>query len=206
MVESHPQVITAFDIIIAATDQRHFVVVAEFGIRNGDIICDLTIATTDNDLDEDNGDLRIAQLANDPPGSATIRFNNIYYFPPANASGIDTILYLLVDTQGGVDTGRIIIDYETVNAADDLGIQDQALRIYPNPARDQTILQWDALPEQAFTLKVYDSLGRIMLVENELRLSSPQYLLDTQQWPSGTYLVSMQVGTATYTQKLNVNR
>lgn len=166
----------------------------------------LTISATENDLDEDNGDLRIAQLANDPPGSATIRFNNIYYFPPANATGIDTILYLLVDTQGGVDTGRIIIDYETVNGAEDLELQDQPIQIFPNPASNQATLQWNALPAQAFSLKVYDSLGRIVFVENELRLSSPQYLLDTQQWPAGTYLVSIQVGAATYTQKLNVTR
>lgn len=166
----------------------------------------LTISPTDNDQDADNGDLRIAQLANEPPGSATIRYNNIYYFPLPNATGIDTILYLLVDTQGGVDTGRIIIDYETVNSVEASVIKHYPVQIYPNPAHDQATLQWEALPEQAFNLKVYDSLGRVVHAENELRLNNSQYQLDIQQWPAGTYLVSMRVGATIYTRKLNVNK
>ena len=70
----------------------------------------IVIAATDNDTDADGGDLRIAQILNQPAGTAGIRLNQVYYTPPAGTGGRDTVLYLLVDTQGGVDTGRIIIE------------------------------------------------------------------------------------------------
>jgi hypothetical protein len=79
---------------------------------------------------------------------------------------------------------------------------------YPNPARLQATLRF-ALPEsQRVRLAVYDALGRevALLVSGEIEAGRHGAVLDAARLPSGTYLVRLEAGSETRTQRVTVLR
>jgi hypothetical protein len=75
------------------------------------------------------------------------------------------------------------------------------LLLYPNPASDRLYL--DALPDAPVTLTFLDTRGRQVAVR---QISAGSDYTDISQLPSGLYLVRMQYGQLTLTQKLSVIR
>lgn len=164
----------------------------------------INIFATDNDTDADGGDLRVAQLANDPLGNAYIKLNRIIYFPLPNSTGVDTILYLLVDTQGGVDTGMVLIDYDNVNAVDEVE-ENGFMQLYPNPALGLVTIELASMGE-AGAVRVFDSLGKHVVCGNNLSFNQNKYTLNTGFLSAGVYLVAVQVGDRVFSKKLIVSK
>ncbi len=165
----------------------------------------VTIFAADNDTDADGGDLRIAQIANDPPGNAFIKLNRITYFPLPNSTGVDTILYTLVDTQGGVDTGMVLIDFDNVNAAGDLEAESALIHVYPNPTNGLTTIEIPPFAGEA-ELRLFDSRGRQISCNGHLSFEQNKYTLDAGFLSPGVYLVSFQTNNHVFSKKLIINK
>lgn len=159
------------------------------------------IAAADNDTDADADDLRIAQIANTPRGTASIRQNRIQYVRPANPTGQDTVLYLLADTQGGIDTGVVVINFD-ISSATHAADAANSLRIYPNPTRTDATLTWETPLGAAASIRIYDMQGRVVWQTLQLAPAATSYRLPTTALPHGTYTVLLESGGRTMTQQL----
>ncbi|MCB9283838.1 MAG: T9SS type A sorting domain-containing protein [Lewinellaceae bacterium] len=162
----------------------------------------VNIYSVDNDTDADGGDLRIAQIANDPPGTAHIKLNRIIYTPLPNSTGVDTILYLLVDTQGGVDTGRVLIYYDGINSIFSRQDPNGVVQVYPNPANGLVTVEMEAGFEEASAIEVFDHLGRGVCSDLFPSENKNKYTLDTGFFPEGVYWVFVRAGAHRFTKKL----
>ncbi len=165
----------------------------------------VNIFATENDTDADGGDLRIAQLANEPPGTASIRFNRIEYTPLANASGLDTILYLLVDTQGGIDTGMVVVDYDTIISTDEIQAESEAIQVYPNPVKELATIEVNNVTV-IDAVHLFDSMGKQVACDDYLSASHNKATLDTGFLSAGVYLISVRVGDQVFSKKLIVSK
>lgn len=93
-----------------------------------------------NDVDPDGGELRISALLNLPRGNARILENQIRYVSPFDVTKPDTIIYQVVDTQGGIDTAVVALTFGTMTNTRTLSQQESGLMVYPNPAKTQVYI------------------------------------------------------------------
>jgi pectate lyase len=114
-----------------------------------------TLDPLENDVDPDGGELRISALLNFPRGNARILENQIRYVSPFDVSKPDTIVYQVVDTQGGIDTAVMALSFGTMTSIRTLTPQESGLSIYPNPAKTEVYV----------TLKAGNSTGGEPLLE-----------------------------------------
>ncbi|MCB0639217.1 MAG: hypothetical protein KDC54_21470 [Lewinella sp.] len=166
----------------------------------------VNVYAADNDLDGDGGDLRIAQIVNDPPGGVSIKQNRITYFPIFGSTGIDTIMYSLVDTQGGVDTGMVLIFYDGVNATEELEKTD-ALGVFPNPALETTTLQLPAGFGPSSRIRLFNSAGAELPLAGRLQAQGDGvYQLRTLGLPAGAYWISARDGERQLSHQLIITQ
>ena len=59
--------------------------------------------------------------------------------------------------------------------------------IYPNPATDQTTLQWNGVQDN---LKIYNAQGQLVM-DKKLTFNTQQLTLETADWSKGMYTVVM---------------
>jgi len=162
----------------------------------------VTVLPAENDEDADGGDLRVAQLASNPPGIAFIKENKIIYAPPSNASGIDTIMYTLVDTQGGIDTGMVLIFYDGLSSSSSTKAEKQ-IDLFPNPASDWVSLQLPKALEPGASITLYNSSGDSVLCHSCVAQTAvKEYRLSTTHLSPGIYWISINYGEGVVTKKL----
>lgn len=94
------------------------------------------------------------------------------------------------------NTGTYLLELNMSRSV--LGIEDdfesvKSLTIYPNPTENNCFIY---LPEEvkSGTIRVYDALGKIILTELINNTSSP-YLLNTEAFANGVYIIEMEQGT-----------
>ena len=90
------------------------------------------IDVTANDIDVDGGELKVARVMFEGPVPSFVRDNTVLYAVPPQTPDRDTLYYELIDTQGGLDTGMILVIYETSAAKDLIGKAD-VFEVNPNP-------------------------------------------------------------------------
>ncbi len=174
----------------------------DYSVPTGAVVVDVTA----NDTDKNGGDLRIARVLNNPPGIEVIKNNQLTYIPPAGAAGVDTLLYVLVDTQGGVDTGRVLIYYDGVPSSVRVYGDSEWLRAFPNPANDFTEIELHASLRGA-TLRVFSANGQLVATDDRLQLTSASaYRLQTGDLPPGLYVLSVEADGHQYTRRFQVAR
>ncbi|MFB6278024.1 MAG: T9SS type A sorting domain-containing protein [Salinibacter sp.] len=105
-----------------------------------------------------------------------------------------------VDLDGTTDLSKVV--------EVDLSAPDQlALRApFPNPSQDQATVRY-GLPEATeVQIAVYDLLGRRVAtpVDGRKTAGRAEFQLQTQQLPSGTYILRLQTAEQTRTQRLTV--
>lgn len=162
---------------------------------------------TDNDTDVDSDDLRLANFVGTPNGTGFIKENKIIYAPPATGSGIDTIFYSLVDTEGGADTGMVLIYLdESPNSINALG-NSAALHIFPNPATQGVLVSFDFQVQENFHLELADILGR-QLPDTlyNYSLFNQSVKVDTRNLEAGQYILSIRNGQRRFSKQILVTR
>lgn len=159
-----------------------------------------TLDPLENDVDPDGGDLRIAALLGMPRGNARILENRIRYTSPFDISKPDTLMYQVVDTQGGMDTAVIVMLFGTMT-----GVSDQVpgfdISVYPNPASSEVLLDYRAAEKgkQALYVELINldgkkqavSISRVAGINGGDR---QQFRLETSLLPPGLYFIRVYDG------------
>jgi len=97
--------------------------------------------------------------------------------------------------------GHIDIPVGTTNTENINDIENQ-LKVHPNPATDQVIIDWQGENYQDLTVDVYDMTGKQI---QQLRFDYGNILkVNTSDWENGLYLIRVNNGEKTYTKKLIV--
>ena len=123
--------------------------------------------------------------------------------------GLEHVRFLGIDEQGWSD----LVGYITLNGDSvgnvwrtwfTTGVGDAAalpVELYPNPAKDRTLLKWPS--GDAWTLELMDAQGiRLGYVEGE----GPVHELDVEGLPAGIYLLRLRQGDASVNKRLSVVR
>lgn len=118
----------------------------------------------------------------------------------SSAASVDTGTYtvIAINQFGCSDTVIARVLYAT-DTTDTLGtglkgvLIFNSFKLYPNPAKDATLLSWSGNSSGMFTLKVSDMLGRVVMQEN-LNESTGRYSINTGNLVSGVYAVTVHQG------------
>lgn len=175
----------------------------DYSIPTGAIV----LRVTDNDTDSDGGDLRLAYLIDDGiEGITLVKDNQLTFIPPREVSGSDTIRYVVVDTQGGIDTGSVLIFYEGLPSSVTVHGESELIDIYPNPAGAYTQVELNAKLKGA-RIQIISASGRLIQTDTALQVSGGnRYRLDTRQLPEGLYVLSCDLRGTRYTKRLMVKK
>ncbi|MCB9279955.1 MAG: T9SS type A sorting domain-containing protein [Lewinellaceae bacterium] len=182
--------------------------VKDFVVLNN-LTSPVSIQAAQNDIDPDGGDLRLAVILNVPKGGAGIRNNQISYQPNSGLTSPDTILYQLVDTQGGVDTGMVVVLLPGTTATVETLSADRELKVFPNPVRGEATVTFRSGNTPKVDLQLMDLNGRT--VKGDFRFQSAAgglqtWSLDTGGLPPGVYLVQVRDGERFFAERLAVVR
>jgi pectate lyase len=165
-----------------------------------------------NDIDVDGGTLRIANIINEPKGITFVRDNTVLYGVPGQDIPRDSIWYQLVDTQGGIDTGLVLILGET-SAVRPVVATPDVFRITPNPTDGRASVDVSGVHPALHNIvvKVFDSAGRqqdniVEQVETAPDHASARISLLTSKLRSGVYSVVIHNGMEVYAERFVVMR
>ena len=78
------------------------------------------------------------------------------------------------------------------------------IRLYPNPARNEAMVQWDAPLENAGRLLLYDTYGRL-LQRQPIQAGTSSYLLPLHEIEAGLYILHLSLDGEETSLKLIVN-
>jgi hypothetical protein len=171
-------------------------------------------------LDNSNG-CNCIKFINQNTGFACNNGKNIYYTTNGgenwNYSYIGNIVNLsdIYISSGGIalmvgDYGKI---YRTDNYGGIIGInnintllpnENELLQNYPNPFNPTTKIKFKIKKPEIVTLKVYDILGKeiVILVNKKLSAGEYEYLFDGISLPSGIYFYKLSTGDYISTKKM----
>jgi len=123
-----------------------------------------------------------------------------------DTSDTDTIN---VPTYGYDDilVGRIGGEYADDTSGTAIEIIDElyGVTIYPNPADQLSVISYQLSGAKNAVLQVYDLTGK-EIFSAILEQTSTEYLLITESFPSGTYLLKITTELVSYSQRLSVVR
>lgn len=108
--------------------------------------------------------------------------------------------WLVVGTHGtGIHVANITEASQiTATSIEETVLTKETFSIYPNPSNSQTTLEWNETME---TLIVSDALGKQI---EKRTVDGGSTTLNTSQWPSGVYYITLKNDTKRLTQKLIV--
>ncbi|WP_198664821.1 Ig-like domain-containing protein [Lewinella sp. IMCC34191] len=164
------------------------------------------IDATANDTDADGGELRIARILNEPSGLVTLRDNLITFIPPSAATGSETIEYELVDTQGGVTEGKVLVVYDKSTVATRNVLPEGALTLSPNPASGEVRISVGRSAPPNASLHLIDAYGRQLPARLFTASGLSDYRLNTANLAAGIYHVVIRSGSAIGSKRLIVSR
>ncbi|MBS1902355.1 MAG: zinc-dependent metalloprotease [Bacteroidetes bacterium] len=79
---------------------------------------------------------------------------------------------------------------------------DEHISIYPNPASNELVLEWNDVPASTLMVSVTDALGKTVLAGKRVSIgSSSIYTLDLRSLSSGTYVLHYDFGFGEGTRK-----
>lgn len=133
------------------------------------------------------------------PGStftqATIDAFNLTYANSNADATEDAFTFVVEDGTGGflpVQRFNIVIDPNAPVGTKDLNAAED-IRLYPNPAHDKVLIDWDEPTSDATDLTVMNVHGQV-LYQTNLPKASYSWEIAVNNWPNGVYFV--QLGTA----------
>lgn len=160
----------------------------------------------DKDADGDT-DLRLSDIIRVGRGSARVLRNAITYQAPGVLPATDTILYQLVDTHGGIDTGRVLIQFGTTTDVKELTDGSWRLTVTPNPASALIQVSYQPRSQSEIQLELWDLEGRRYPLQTYTSIPNQpdqtcSWELFLPQIPSGAYLVVVREGLFLSSQKI----
>ena len=85
--------------------------------------------------------------------------------------------------------------------------QEMDFNLYPNPASERMLIDFEAANSGELTVELSDATGKIMLASNQsLSEGSNQIEVNVANLPAGLYIVTLQDGTQSYRERLMIAR
>lgn len=135
-------------------------------------------------------------------GSVTARGSMLpfrYLFNDMETPASDALYYRLklVDTDGHYRYSNVIlIKVNTI-------LQNRLVQVYPNPIMNKLTIQYKSAENENMQLQLLDMNGRILKQQNiRVQLGVNQFHLDTDNYPSGFYLLQLQSKKISFTEKI----
>lgn len=138
----------------------------------------------------------------------TVESGSIISFHPGFTALSGSLFTALIDPceKSDYNPGDLKTDHDNAAALNEPAA-DPVVSIYPNPAGNNTTIEFDWNDTQPLDLYVTDVTGRVMqwMLHDE-QLETPHYKADvnTTEFPNGIYLCVLRSGDASYIQKLIV--
>ena len=117
----------------------------------------------------------------------------IYEYFDKNANGMNYYRLKQVDFNGE-------FSYSEIRVANCNMIEELDVYIYPNPAQEFVNIKLNSEFEQDYNIQLIDYAGRIVYLESEVQNSNS--VIDVTVFPPGIYLVKIDFGQTSYTDKL----
>jgi len=86
-----------------------------------------------------------------------------------------------------------------------IGIDEDALQevnLFPNPANNEVNVEWTVLQPSNLTLRVFNTFGQIIYDTKIPRTGATKHPINTSQWPSGAYTVTLDHSSGTLRKRL----
>ncbi len=154
--------------------------------------------------------MRLAALIRAPRGNARILDNKLRYTSPFDIGKPDTLVYQLVDLQGGIDTGLVVLHFGTLTAWQEAPPGFDLL-VYPNPGRENISVEYHHPGGNqgisGMRLEVIDLQGRRQAVSADIRQAGSGrsvFRLNTGSLRSGHYVVRITDGSYLLTQTITI--
>ena len=123
-----------------------------------------------------------------------MKYNTPNDDPPGACSSFDF---------GQVEDYCVELQLDSVNSSIPVSTDAPALHIYPQPARDWALLEFrEAISWGDCELLVRDLSGRVVAQQNALTLRNGKAFIDTSNWYTGVYVVTIQCGARIIRGKL----
>ena len=114
----------------------------------------------------------------------------------SSAAAVDTGTYTVIGTNflGCSDTATVVVLFakDTLNTGIKTVAGAASFALYPNPAKDLTVLSWNGNISGELTLQVNDMLGRVVVGQN-INAAGGKCNLNTSQLVSGVYCITVQL-------------
>ena len=97
--------------------------------------------------------------------------------------------------------------YFTISEA--IGINDQvvsSVNLFPNPAKDYTLLVFGNKSDFKASITLYNNLGQIVKSYNDITISEGKYHLNLSELNNGVYYIQLINESMNLTKKLNISR
>ncbi len=157
-----------------------------------------------NDSDPDGDDLRLAGIKNKPEGTILIRFNQLRYVGGFNPTKKDTVIYEVIDTEGGSTEGMLIVDFEGLTSSSkDFKVDD--IKIYPNPAKEFLIVELPQDWNLDTTISISDLNGKKYSILSEKKASN-KVKIKTNELAQGNYFITFSTDSKNLTKKFVIIR
>ena len=132
-----------------------------------------------------------------------------FYGNFTDSTQVDTGTYTAIGTNflGCSDTATVIIRYaiDTATSIKDISAP-ASVKIFPNPANDIALVEWNKQITGALQLQLRDITGRLLLNE-DINATSQNYRLNTSTFSSGVYYIRLSSSDGkVFTGKLNIIR
>jgi len=128
------------------------------------------------------------------PGSNNATFNYDNLAVIAFLQGKDSkVVYQSVLVDGFTPVSNIVTGIEEKLVAD-------GLKIYPNPARDFTTLEFGQIPGRDYNLRVYDQIGQVV-IQQTISKGAEKIELNTSDLSAGIFIVQLETESEVLTKE-----
>ena len=129
-----------------------------------------------------------------------------FVFTPAQTASNDVFVKFQFTSNGG---NNIYIDDINITGATGIDEIENTLNynVYPNPAEENSVIEFSLLNKEKVSIKIFDVLGREVdaIFSGELNSGEHQYSINKlNSFAGGVYLVNLTVGGETFSRKLIV--
>src|SRR5690606_22585379 len=81
-----------------------------------------------------------------------------------------------------------------------------AFNIYPNPARDQFVVEFTTSGSGDVTIEVFDLAGRAMYASEAIKGAAVRHEIKTDNWPQGQYIIRITNDGESLYRKVDIIR
>ncbi len=109
------------------------------------------------------------------------------------------------DVTGCIDDVVVTITVDNIVSVADLEFQ-QAIQLFPNPAKDQTTIQYNFASSRNLQIQVTNAIGQVVWSQSETQAQQATIELDLRNFAAGVYSVEFNDGEHQTTRRLVVNK